>query len=1145
MRLPVASLTAPLRLWLAAALCAAVIGGAYLLGSHGYTWAAAGLVGAVVAAGAARFLASRRADRRYAKVLEQEVATQPRTLVDSLAATAAAERHLRLVMDAVPDAIAVLDRDGRVIDLTDSARRLPAAPPSPDAGKDRSVFASLEPDAAATVRERLAAAFRGEVQRFEVAGRREDGTKGLSAMLYAPVRERGEVTRVLALARDITDQKHTEHQLQQAEKLSAMGQLVSGVAHEINNPAAIISGFAQTLLLDVVKPEQREMLQMIYDEATRIGRITANLLAFARAGGSPRTLVDLNDIVRRTFALRSYHLSTLNIAVTLDLAPEEPKFWADPSELQQMLLNLLINAEQALVAVETPRTIVVLTATTEEEVGLVVADSGPGIAPEIRAKIFDPFFTTKPEGVGTGLGLSICYGIAREHGGRIWADSQPGQGATFYVALPRDPRREGRPDPESPAPPPPVAGTITVLIVDDETALRNALLRFLGRRGSSAGSRPRRIDGALWLRREQYLESRHTGPAGGGGHGQAQRLGRGAEHLERARVHRQIIDARFHAQRVEVPVGKGRQTAALARAAINQDECDAREPLRALRGRAAHAPLHHAGANQRDVQGAEAIRPRLDAHRAERRHQQRRVDRKRVDRHEDRLEGHEVPDPEPAARVRARAVAAHEHPYTRYGWLARIPTAVGVLIQEHAAGEPRALERRSGRVGQPPTRAVPQNRPLDKLRGRGPASRRRADQCQRPHRREVTRQRERESRAGRALQLAHADFEPHAGPQRPRGEQLDGLQPAVELLLHVPAHPDRPEHGPQSRAREGEHIEPGEGTRRGDAAGGGVAQEAHERHQAHVVGLDRGAEPSRRRPARRGVRAADLPIQEEEAGCGDRSEEAGDPPGRAKGGRLEGGGRIVRVGRIAGGQLQVERGLELQARRGRGAGHAFDAHRPGVGRVQHHRHIGMGAVREAVAPELLHAGPHRPALRDPVAQIEVAGGAAGRRRAPPRREAVLELARGQQLGQHAVGAVELPDFPQRPVRHEVDRVLAVAHGEIDCEPALAVGRIQPDQVSAAVRLHRPPGVELAVVAGRPEERGPEIGRVGHQQTALGPQARTGGEAVTKPQLLYPLAVAPHPSPRSRAPRVGVPRGPDALHAELERAAQRVGAQPHR
>src|SRR5438270_14076121 len=129
---------------------------------------------------------------------------------------------------------------------------------SPDAWTRRNVFASLEPDAAATVRERLAAAFRGEVQRFEVPGRREDNSKSLCAMLYAPVRERGEVTRVLALARDITDQKHTEHQLQQAEKLSAMGQLVSGVAHEIKNPAPINAVFAQTLRLDVRKPEHAE-----------------------------------------------------------------------------------------------------------------------------------------------------------------------------------------------------------------------------------------------------------------------------------------------------------------------------------------------------------------------------------------------------------------------------------------------------------------------------------------------------------------------------------------------------------------------------------------------------------------------------------------------------------------------------------------------------------------------------------------------------------------------------------------------------------------------------------------------------------------------------------------------------------------------
>jgi two-component system NtrC family sensor kinase len=223
------------------------------------------------------------------------------------------------------------------------------------------------------------------------------------------------------------------------------------------------------------------MLQMMYDEATRIGRITASLLAFARAGGTQRALVDVNDLARRTFALRSYHLTTLNIAVSLDLDPGEPKIWANGSELQQMVLNLLINAEQALVTVEPPRTITVRTRADEREARLEIADSGPGIAPEIRAKVFDPFFTTRAEGVGTGLGLSICYGIAREHGGRIWVEAEPGSGARFCVLLPRDQRAEARPAP--PAAPLGASGRLAVLVVDDETALRNALLRFLNRRG--------------------------------------------------------------------------------------------------------------------------------------------------------------------------------------------------------------------------------------------------------------------------------------------------------------------------------------------------------------------------------------------------------------------------------------------------------------------------------------------------------------------------------------------------------------------------------------------------------------------------------------------------------------------------------------
>src|SRR6266487_589753 len=358
------------------------------------------IVGIGMAIVAARVLYSIGVSRRYANILEDEVANQTRSLMSSLGATASAERSLRLLMEAVPDAITVVDRDGHVLDENTAGRTLVSAFP----GETRRAFGWLEGTASRIARENLAAAFDGELRRFEVPYQRPDGSEGTGHVLLAPVREGGRIPKVLALVRDITDQRRAQTQLQQAEKLAAMGQLVSGVAHEINNPAAIISGFAQTLLLDQLTPEQRETVQMMYDEATRIGRITSNLLAFARAGSKERTLVELNDIVRRTFALRSYHLTTLNITVNLELDDANPKAWANGSDMQQMLLNLLINAEQALTAVADRRVITIRTLTTSEQrIQLQVADTGPGIPLDIQEKIFDPFFTTKPEGAGTGL----------------------------------------------------------------------------------------------------------------------------------------------------------------------------------------------------------------------------------------------------------------------------------------------------------------------------------------------------------------------------------------------------------------------------------------------------------------------------------------------------------------------------------------------------------------------------------------------------------------------------------------------------------------------------------------------------------------------------------------------------------------------
>jgi signal transduction histidine kinase/CheY-like chemotaxis protein len=468
------------------------------------------LVGMAMVLIAAWALFSRRMDRRYARILEEEVANQTRSLMSSLGATASAERNLRLLMEAVPDAITVVDRDGHVLDENSAGRTLVNSAFAPGAAADgkRSAFGWLDAPGLRVARENLAAAFDGQLRRFEVPFHRSDGSDGTGQVLLAPVREGERIPKVLALIRDITEQRRAQTQLQQAEKLAAMGQLVSGVAHEINNPAAIISGFAQTLLLDQLTADQRETVQVMYDEATRIGRITSNLLAFARAGSKERTLVDLNDTVRRTYALRSYHLTTLNITVNLELDEDNPRAWANASEMQQMLLNLLINAEQALTGQPGKLAITIRTATLgDDRVRLEVSDTGPGIPLEIQEKIFDPFFTTKPEGTGTGLGLSICYGIAHDHGGRISVKSEPGAGATFTVELPRDARARKRTSPpplalpeDSPAP----DGMLTVLLIDDEEGLRRAVVAFLKRRGMHVVAVSDGADALRALRRERF-----------------------------------------------------------------------------------------------------------------------------------------------------------------------------------------------------------------------------------------------------------------------------------------------------------------------------------------------------------------------------------------------------------------------------------------------------------------------------------------------------------------------------------------------------------------------------------------------------------------------------------------------------------------
>src|SRR4051812_8584944 len=297
-------------------------------------------------------------------------------------------------------------------------------------------------------------------------------------------------TRVEALIRDVSERKRLEdqardlyHQLLQAEKLAALGQTISGVAHELNNPLATILTWAERLSQRSVDDQTRRGLETILSESERAAKIVRNLLTFARKRHTTRAMVDVNQIVRETLALRSYEQTLANITIFEALAAGLPLAFADPHQFQQVLLNLIINAEQAMLAANGRGTLILRTwhDLDGDAVVLEVNDDGPGVPEDVQPRIFDPFFTTKEVGKGTGLGLTVAYAIVQEHGGRITVKSQPGEGASFFVALPVS---DGpvKPLPSEPAITEIASGSI-VLVVEDEAALGAAVAEALADAG--------------------------------------------------------------------------------------------------------------------------------------------------------------------------------------------------------------------------------------------------------------------------------------------------------------------------------------------------------------------------------------------------------------------------------------------------------------------------------------------------------------------------------------------------------------------------------------------------------------------------------------------------------------------------------------
>jgi two-component system NtrC family sensor kinase len=230
--------------------------------------------------------------------------------------------------------------------------------------------------------------------------------------------------------------RKAQEQLLQSEKMAAVGQLISGVAHELNNPLTAILGYSQLLTASgQVGAQGAEYVDKLYKQAQRTHRIVQNLLSFARQHKPERVLVQLNQVVEDTLALRDYDLRANNIRLHLELDPELPATAADPHQLQQVFLNLINNAVDAILEKSQEGDIWVRTGATSERVSIEFTDSGPGV--HDCSKVFDPFYTTKPVGKGTGLGLSICYGIVTEHGGTIRVRNLPARGASFTIELPR------------------------------------------------------------------------------------------------------------------------------------------------------------------------------------------------------------------------------------------------------------------------------------------------------------------------------------------------------------------------------------------------------------------------------------------------------------------------------------------------------------------------------------------------------------------------------------------------------------------------------------------------------------------------------------------------------------------------------------
>jgi len=345
------------------------------------------------------------------------------------------EEFQRYLLESFPDLILVIDLNERYSFVSARARELLGFTPEELLGKKVEEDQDHSPEMLMLARDLIAA--RKTLGTCEYGVRHRDGSwRTLRASASPLFDAENKVSGVIVSVRDITVEKKLEQQIIQSERLAAMGQMIGGFAHELNNPLTSILGMSELLQDGQATEGTRKQLEILQQQARRAVEIVQNLMYFSRPPAPGKTPIDLGELVQRTLHLHAYSLRKSNITVDFLREGVLPPVTGDAHQLMQVFLNLILNSEQAMREVRDKGTLRIRLEKGEKTVSVIFQDDGPGIPPEILPNIFDPFYTTKRPGRGTGLGLSICKAILREHNGNVEAASGPGGGAVFTVTLP-------------------------------------------------------------------------------------------------------------------------------------------------------------------------------------------------------------------------------------------------------------------------------------------------------------------------------------------------------------------------------------------------------------------------------------------------------------------------------------------------------------------------------------------------------------------------------------------------------------------------------------------------------------------------------------------------------------------------------------